>query len=201
VDLLLAHVFWKIDVGPLEQTSRCARAAGRQAGLHDASVRCHEKRTPGLEVGIAPSPAHATGADLEILVTGSARSALQLPWCKRLLQVMRSIAPCCLRLQETCALRVPGLNIERSSLALTTAIDFQALGMPYEWSETKDHAKMVTSMKGEGDWVCVADINRQVSQDKCGGGAICFQNPRLWAGLAAADQIVPGNVKVSRAGR
>ena len=81
------------------------------------------------------------------------------------------------------------------------AIDFQALGIPYEWPETKDHAKIATSMKGEGDWVCVADINRQVSQDKRGGGAICFQHPRLWAGLAAADQVVPGKVKTVKAGR
>jgi deoxyribonuclease-2 len=81
------------------------------------------------------------------------------------------------------------------------AIDFQALGIPFEWPETKDHAKMATSMKGEGDWVCVADINRQVSQAKRGGGAICFQHPRLWAGLAAADRVVPGKVKTVEARR
>ena len=88
----------------------------------------------------------------------------------------------------------------RTATSATTVVDavcmdFLPLGIPYEWPETKDHAKMATSMKGEGDWVCVADNNRQRSQAKRGGGAICFQAPKLWAGLAAADQVVPGKVK------
>jgi len=76
-----------------------------------------------------------------------------------------------------------------------TAIDFGPLGFPYAWPETKDHAKWATSLKGNADWVCVADINRQTSQSKRGGGAVCFQHPALWKGLAQIDQVTPPHLK------
>jgi deoxyribonuclease-2 len=64
-------------------------------------------------------------------------------------------------------------------------IDLQPLGVPYAWQNAKDHAKWAMSLEDNDDWVCIADINRQVSQAKRGGGAICFQDSRLWAGLSA----------------
>lgn len=76
-----------------------------------------------------------------------------------------------------------------------TAIDLEPLGFPYAWPETKDHAKWAQSLKGEKNWVCVADINRQTSQYKRGGGAICFQHPALWKSLAKIDQITPAHLK------
>lgn len=65
-------------------------------------------------------------------------------------------------------------------------IDLEPLGVPYEWHYTKDHAKWATST--EDHWVCVADINRQVSQEKRGGGALCFQNEALWQGLSRIER-------------
>ncbi|MEM7151908.1 MAG: deoxyribonuclease II family protein [Myxococcota bacterium] len=38
-----------------------------------------------------------------------------------------------------------------------------------------------------GDWVRVADINRQASQGKRGGGAVCFEHPSLWKSLSAIE--------------
>lgn len=71
-----------------------------------------------------------------------------------------------------------------------TAIDMTPLGLPFAWPETKDHAKWASSLRpGEGNWVCVADINRQVSQEQRGGGTICFQHELLWTELAKIDQI------------
>ncbi|HYN89228.1 MAG TPA: deoxyribonuclease II family protein, partial [Ardenticatenaceae bacterium] len=63
-------------------------------------------------------------------------------------------------------------------------IDLQPLGVPYAWQNAKDHAKWAATLGGNDDWVCVADINRQVSQSKRGGGAICFRESRLWAALS-----------------
>lgn len=74
-------------------------------------------------------------------------------------------------------------------------IDFGPLGFPYAWPETKDHAKWASSLKGNSDWICVADINRQESQSKRGGGAICFQHPALWASLAKIDKVTPPKLK------
>lgn len=66
-------------------------------------------------------------------------------------------------------------------------INLEKLGVPYEWHYTKDHAKWGVSKKD--DWVCVADINRQTSQEKRGGGSICFQNPVLWKSLCELEQL------------
>lgn len=57
-------------------------------------------------------------------------------------------------------------------------IDLSPLGVSYQWHYTKDHAKWGVSETDS--WVCVADINRQKSQEKRGGGSICFRNQELW---------------------
>lgn len=57
-------------------------------------------------------------------------------------------------------------------------VDLTSLGVNYQWHYTKDHAKWGVSETD--DWVCVADINRQTSQEKRGGGSICFRNETLW---------------------
>jgi len=61
----------------------------------------------------------------------------------------------------------------------------------YEWHYTKDHAKWATALENNENalpWVCVADINRMVSQEKRGGGSLCFQEPRLWQALKKAEE-------------
>jgi len=69
------------------------------------------------------------------------------------------------------------------------AIDFTPLGAPWKWPETKDHAKWGIGV--EKDWVCVGDINRMVSQEKRGGGAIAFQEEALWTALSKTDSVNP----------
>ena len=60
------------------------------------------------------------------------------------------------------------------------------------------HAKTVQMHDGttladeEGtvsDWVCIADLNRMTSQEKRGGGAVCFHEPLLWHGLNEIERI------------
>ncbi|REJ76786.1 MAG: deoxyribonuclease [Acidobacteria bacterium] len=69
-------------------------------------------------------------------------------------------------------------------------IDMTPLAAPYAWPYTKDHAKWAI---GEGsDWVCVADLNRMVSQEKRGGGAICFEHAKLNAWLRSVEKLKPG---------
>ncbi|WP_421865898.1 deoxyribonuclease II family protein [Motiliproteus sp.] len=61
----------------------------------------------------------------------------------------------------------------------------------YEWPYTKDHAKWATALKNRDNalpWVCVADLNRMVSQEKRGGGSLCFQEPKLWQALRDAEE-------------
>ncbi len=65
-------------------------------------------------------------------------------------------------------------------------INLEHLGVDYEWHYTKDHAKWAASK--EENWVCVADINRQTSQEKRGGGAICFRHDLLWKSLSEIEQ-------------
>lgn len=61
----------------------------------------------------------------------------------------------------------------------------------YQWSYTKDHAKWAVALKNDlnaAPWVCVADMNRMVSQEKRGGGSLCFQEERLWKALMSAEE-------------
>jgi len=68
-------------------------------------------------------------------------------------------------------------------------IDLKKLGVDVFWNYTKDHAKWATSAKA--DWVCVADINRDTSQEKRGGGTICFRNKKLWKALRSIERFDP----------
>ena len=68
-------------------------------------------------------------------------------------------------------------------------IDLSPLKVKYEWHYTKDHAKWGVSETG--DWICVADINRQTSQEKRGGGTICFRSPKLWKALSSVESLKP----------
>ncbi|XP_064649762.1 plancitoxin-1-like [Lineus longissimus] len=55
-----------------------------------------------------------------------------------------------------------------------------ALPFSINFSDTKDHAKWaVTSSKGV-QWICIGDINRQVSQKHRGGGTVCTNHTALW---------------------
>lgn len=61
----------------------------------------------------------------------------------------------------------------------------------YAWPYTKDHAKWAVALKNEtssAPWVCVADLNRMISQEKRGGGSLCFQEPALWEALKEAEK-------------
>jgi deoxyribonuclease-2 len=61
----------------------------------------------------------------------------------------------------------------------------------YEWPYTKDHAKWAVALNSGADvmpWVCVADLNRMVSQEKRGGASLCFQDHRLWQALCSAEE-------------
>lgn len=74
----------------------------------------------------------------------------------------------------------------------TLTLDFRIdPSLTYEWPYTKDHAKWAVALKNETSsvpWVCVADLNRMVSQEKRGGGSLCFQEPKLWEALKSAEE-------------
>jgi deoxyribonuclease II len=67
-------------------------------------------------------------------------------------------------------------------------INLGPLGIHMAWPETHDHAKW--GITTHSNWVCVADINRMISQRKRGGGTIAFQNETLWRGLSKTDLLL-----------
>jgi deoxyribonuclease-2 len=69
--------------------------------------------------------------------------------------------------------------------------------LTYEWPYTKDHAKWAIALKNELNslpWICVADINRMVSQEKRGGGSLCFQDSCLLEALKSAEEQLHKNI-------
>lgn len=84
---------------------------------------------------------------------------------------------------------VPGTEDSGKKYGVEDAlyINLTPLGVEYEWHYTKDHAKWAAS--DTDHWVCVADINRQTSQERRGGGAICFQHELLWKSLEGIEQL------------
>ncbi len=78
-------------------------------------------------------------------------------------------------------------NDSRHDVVDTLYVNLEPLGVSCEWHYTKDHSKWAVSETG--NWVCVADINRQKSQEKRGGGAICFQNEQLWKCLSEVARL------------
>ncbi|MFT4552054.1 MAG: deoxyribonuclease-2 [Chlamydiales bacterium] len=67
-------------------------------------------------------------------------------------------------------------------------IDFTSVGLKdYTFHYTKDHSKWGVSTDAANPWVCIADINRMVSQEKRGGGALIFQEEQLWKNLKSVE--------------
>lgn len=75
-------------------------------------------------------------------------------------------------------------------------INLGPMGLHWAWPETHDHAKWGITLRG--DWVCVGDINRMISQRKRGGGTIAFQNDTLWKALSQTSLLLapPGKNRV-----
>lgn len=87
----------------------------------------------------------------------------------------------------------------RHHIVDTLFINLAPLGVDYEWHYTQDHAKWARGCTE--DWVCVADINRDTSQEKRGGGGICFQNQVLWNSLSQVDTLKSVPAGAARPGR
>ncbi|WP_077411410.1 deoxyribonuclease II family protein [Marinicella sediminis] len=64
-------------------------------------------------------------------------------------------------------------------------VTLKNLGIDSEWKYTHDHSKWGIAEKTP--LVFVADINRQTSQEKRGGGAIGFRNNSLWQALQGIE--------------
>jgi len=79
------------------------------------------------------------------------------------------------------------LSTDGHSVQDVKIVNFTTLGIPWTWPETADHAKWGISK--HSDWICIADINRMVSQENRGGGTIAFQHQVLWAALSQIDGI------------
>ena len=81
-------------------------------------------------------------------------------------------------------------------------IDLSPLGKEfkgYKWPYTKDHAKWGISTLNPPGWTIIADINRQTSQAKRGGGGLAFQEANIWRAMKSIEipekDIHEGDVK------
>ncbi|XP_028856768.1 deoxyribonuclease-2-alpha-like [Denticeps clupeoides] len=74
-------------------------------------------------------------------------------------------------LPSNCSVDFSVYNVETVQLPTTE---------PY--SITKDHSKWCVTMDSKlHRWTCIADMNREVSQEHRGGGAICTDNAAVWS--------------------
>jgi deoxyribonuclease-2 len=70
------------------------------------------------------------------------------------------------------------------SVLAMKSVNLTPLGVPIQWSEEFDHAKLAISDKSEKKhWVCVGDINFTKAQEKRGGGTVAFLCDPLWKEL------------------
>lgn len=64
-----------------------------------------------------------------------------------------------------------------------SVFNVRTVKLPYlsYFSITYDHSKWcVTKESTSTPWTCIADMNREVSQESRGGGAVCTDNPVVW---------------------
>ncbi|CAD8048526.1 unnamed protein product [Paramecium sonneborni] len=74
-----------------------------------------------------------------------------------------------------------GLQPADCTSAFQTFSNLSRLQNGYKFSYTKDHSKFGISLSSNIPYVCMSDINRQTSQNKRGGTAICFIHSNLWS--------------------
>ncbi|CAF91497.1 unnamed protein product, partial [Tetraodon nigroviridis] len=64
-------------------------------------------------------------------------------------------------------------------------------GKTSEFKASQDHSKWAVSTKAAGSgagggWVCVGDINRNMAEEKRGGGTVCLRDPVVWKAYRTA---------------
>ena len=78
-------------------------------------------------------------------------------------------------------------------MAVRRWLDTQRTARPRAY--TKDHAKWGIAEANPPGYVVIADINRQVSQDKRGGGGLAFQHEGIWKALKSAEIVEKTAIK------
>ncbi|VDK43595.1 unnamed protein product [Gongylonema pulchrum] len=72
-------------------------------------------------------------------------------------------------LPSRCATQYKVINIEKLNIGGTA------------FANSHDHSKWAVAMDSSEPVLCIGDINRQDSQAKRGGGAVCFENQHIWS--------------------
>lgn len=65
-------------------------------------------------------------------------------------------------------------------------VEYVQLPTTESFKDTIDHSKWcVTVDESSEQWTCIADMNREVSQESRGGGAVCTDNPAVWSAFSS----------------
>lgn len=65
----------------------------------------------------------------------------------------------------------------RDKLKVCNVKNIQMSNLPgWAWTPACDHSKWCVTENQNRDWVCIADVNRESSQLKRRGGALCLEN-------------------------
>ncbi|KAK5975689.1 Deoxyribonuclease II [Trichostrongylus colubriformis] len=83
-------------------------------------------------------------------------------------------------------------DLESICTRRTSIYDVSAVSLPdVSFNSSRDHSKWaVADTNGQTSIVCVGDLNRQRSQFRRGGGAVCFQHHGLWTTLHSSVKSV-----------
>jgi len=80
-------------------------------------------------------------------------------------------------MNTNCSVQYPVYNIEK--------INMNKIVANFSFVVGADHSKWGVNLalkSNESKYVCIGDINRQVSQKKRGGGSVCFNNnTNVWS--------------------
>ncbi|XP_041912556.1 deoxyribonuclease-2-alpha-like [Alosa sapidissima] len=76
--------------------------------------------------------------------------------------------------------------LESNCVVLNKVYNVKEVKLPttMPFNVNSDHSKWSVTVNSSRPWTCIADMNREVSQESRGGGAVCTDNPAVWSAFS-----------------